>query len=109
MDPNEAAKRALIAYRQLSEIAKETLHFASGDAYVETYNRVLENLKQCFTLDKAFLESIGHLKPLARGANDLPYQMSCDSKILLATTHSFIEMYLSPEEKKKAIGFHTQG
>jgi hypothetical protein len=33
--------------------------------------------------------------------------MESDGRVLLATAHSFIEMYLSPEDKKKAIGFHA--
>jgi hypothetical protein len=34
-------------------------------------------------------------------------RMDAYGAILLATAHDFIELYLSPEEKKKAFGFDT--
>jgi hypothetical protein len=108
IDPNEAARRALIAYRQLNEIVKEEIGLASAKAHLTSYNRILETLNECFAFDKAFVDSINHLKPLgSQKPMETSYQMESDGKVLLATAHSFIEMYLSPEEKKKVIGFHT--
>ncbi len=111
MDPHEAAKRALIAYRQLSEIVKDHIGVADAKAHMASYDRILETLNQCFAFDKAFLDSISHLKPLSRSSDAMQasFQMESDGKVLLATAHSFIEMYLSPEDKKKAIGFHAYG
>lgn len=106
-DPNETAKRVLIAYQQLSEITKEHLHYGNAPAYLGSYNRILDTLKECFSIDSGFTHAIEHLVHLRNGDNDkLPNQMECDAKILRATAHSFIELYLSPEEKKKTIGFH---
>jgi hypothetical protein len=106
-DANEAAKRVLIAYQQLGEVVKEHLHFGNAPAYLASYNRILDTLKECFSLDPDFQSAIQHLAHLRNGDNDkLPNQMECDAKILRATAHSFIELYLSPEEKKKTIGFH---
>ena len=106
LDPNEAAKRVLIAYRQLNELVKEHIGFASAAANIESYNRILASLNECFSIDKAFASSVSHLRPLRDETNNLPFQMESDGKILLSTAHSFIELYLSPEEKKKTIGFH---
>lgn len=108
-DPNEAAKRALIAYRQLSAIVKEPVGVDSATAYAESYNRILESLKQCFSIDKSYSDAVNHLEPLekAHGAVILSYQLDAYGAVLLATAHAFIELYLSPEEKKKALGFHT--
>jgi hypothetical protein len=106
LDPNEAAKRVLIAYRQLSEILKEPIGLLSALAHLESYNRILNTLHECFSVDKAFQNSVSHLKPLA---SDVEYRnLESDGRVLLATAHTFIELYLSPEEKKKAIGFHPE-
>jgi hypothetical protein len=109
LDLNEAAKRAFIAYRQLDAIVKEPVGVDSATSYAESYNRILETLNQCFAIDKSFSDAVSHLKPLekAHGAVILSYQLDAYGAILLATAHDFIEMYLSPEEKKKAFGFNT--
>lgn len=109
VDTNETAKKVLIAYRQLEAIVKDGVGVASAKAQAESYDRILETLKQCFSLDKAFSDSISHLKPLstlARGdAMHAAYQMESDGGVLLAAAHSFIELYLSPDDKKKVLGF----
>src|SRR5215468_9760735 len=98
LDTNEAAKKALIAYRQLEPIVEDGVGVASAKAQAESYDRILETLKQCFSLDKAFSDSVGHLKPLAvtvRGdAMQGAHQIEGDGRVLLATAHSFIELYL---------------
>jgi hypothetical protein len=107
-NPQELAKKALIAYRQLHEIVKETLGHETAKAHLDSYNRIVETLNECFAIDPAFADAIKHIhafgEPLAPGVR-LVFKMEADGKILLATAHSFIEMYLSPEDKKKAIGF----
>lgn len=105
MDANAAAKRVLIAYTQLNEIVKERLTLLSAPAYAKSYDRILHSLKECFSIDPDFEAAIRHLAPA--GEEPLPSQLESDAKILRATAHSFIELYLSPEEKKKTIGFHT--
>jgi hypothetical protein len=109
LDPNDAAKRVLIAYRQLSEIVKEEIGVASAKAHIESYDRILATLNECFSVDKAFSDSISHIKPLGQSFDAMraSYQMESDGKVLLAAAHSFIEMHLSPENRNKAIGFHT--
>jgi hypothetical protein len=110
LDPNEAAKRAFIAYQQLNEIVKNDIGVSSAKAHLDSYNRILEVLTQCFSIDPAFKDAISHLHALTHrgivGAMDAGYQMESDGRVLLATARSFIELYLSPEEKKKTIGFH---
>jgi hypothetical protein len=109
LDPQQAAKKVLIAYRQLEAMLKHHVGVASAKALAESYDRVLETLRQCFSFDEAFSDSISHLKSLSTLARvepmDAAYQIEADGKVLLATAHSFIELYLSPEEKRKAIGF----
>jgi hypothetical protein len=109
LDTSEAAKKVLIAYRQLEAMVRDGVGVASAKAQVESYDRILETLKQCFSLDKAFADSISHLNSLstlARGDAMLAaHQMEADGGVLLATAHSFIELYLSPEDKKKVLGF----
>jgi hypothetical protein len=108
MDPNEAAKRALIAYRQLSEIVKDPIGYGSAKAHLQSYNRILDSLNECFSsIDKSFADSVKHLHTLSDFGGTLPDQMESDGKILLATARGFIEFYLSAEEKKKAFGFHS--
>jgi hypothetical protein len=109
LDPNEAARRALIAYRQLGAIVKEPVGVESASASAESYNQILETLNQCFAIDKSFSDAVIHLKPLekAHGAVILSYQLDAYGAILLATAHDFIETYLPPEEKKQAFGSDT--
>ncbi len=109
LDLNGAAKRALIAYRQLGAIVKEPVGVHSATSCAESYNRILDTLNQCFAIDKPFSDAVSHLEPLekAHGAVILSYQFDAYGAIPLGAAHDFIEMYLSPEEKKKAIGFDT--
>jgi len=46
LELNEAAKRALNAYRQLSEIVKEPVSVDCATAQAESDNRILESLDQ---------------------------------------------------------------
>ena len=107
MEPNDAAKRVLIGYRQLSEILKTQLGIMSAQTRLESYNRILSSLQECFALDPAFADAVHHLHPL-RESEDLRWRMESEGQVLLATAHSFIELYLSPEDKKKTIGFHSE-
>jgi len=107
LDPSELAKKALIAYRQLSEIVKDHIGVTSAIVHSESYNQILDTLNHCFAIDKTFEDSVKHLHHLQEGTPHLSYKMESDGKVLLATAHSFIEMYMSPEEKKKTFGFHT--
>ncbi len=88
---------------------KEPVGVASAIAHVDTYNRILDTLNQCFSIDKSFSDAVSHLKHLQKGAGgiNLATQLDADGPILLATAHAFIELHLSAEDKKKAIGFHT--
>jgi hypothetical protein len=106
IDPNDAAKRVLIAYRQLTSILKESIVHASAKAHLLSYNKILDTMKECFSIDSAFAESVQHLKPLGTDLGGLAHQMESDGKCLIATAHAFIEFYLSAEDKKNAIGFH---
>jgi hypothetical protein len=112
LEPQQAAKKVLIAYRQLEAMLKDHIGVASVKAQAESYDRILETFRQCFSFDKAFSDSISHLRSLGTSARvepmDAAFQIEADGKLLLATAHSFIELYLSPEEKKKAIGFAPQ-
>src|ERR1700691_2000790 len=104
-DPTEVAKRVLIDYRQLEAMLKDHIGIMTAKVNLGNYNRILKSLMDCFVIDESFRESIKHLRSLNNDTDDLSFQMESDGKILLATAHSFIEMYLSPEDKKKAIGF----
>src|SRR5215470_7179974 len=91
LDPNEAARRVFIAYRQLSEIMKE-VNYATAAASLTSYNRILDTLNECFQIDSAFKHAVGHLRYLGQGdENKLPFQMKSDGRVLLATAQSFIE------------------
>jgi len=107
MEPNDAAKRVLIGYRQLNEILKENIGISRAQARLESYNQILGTLQKCFALDPAFADAVHHLHPL-RESEDLRWRMESEGQVLLATAHSFIELYLSPEDKKKTIGFHSE-
>jgi hypothetical protein len=109
LEPNDVAKRVLIDYRQLSAIVKEDIGILTAATSCDSYNRILASLKRCFEIDESFGEAIAHFRSLNKDSTDnLSYQMVSDGRVLLATAHSFIEMYLSPEDKKKAIGFSAQ-
>src|ERR1700675_3508646 len=106
VEQNEAGKRALIAYRQLEAILKEGVGVRDSQIIADTYDKVLETLKHCFSIDPAFEEAVKHLRrPDRADSMSLAYKLESDGKILLATAHAFIELYLSTEDKKKAIGF----
>jgi hypothetical protein len=106
VEPSEAAKRALISYRQLEAILKDGVGVRDSQAVVDTYDKVLETLKHCFSIDPAFEEAVKHVrKPDRADSMSLAYRLESDGKILLATAHAFIELYLSTEDKQKAIGF----
>jgi hypothetical protein len=107
LDPQEAAKHVFIAYRQLDAIVKNDIGFVTAKTQLQTYNHILETLKQCFAIDKAFADAVKHFQPCRAGDENLAFQMESDGRTLLATAHSFIELYLSPEDKGKAIGFHA--
>jgi|SRR6266478_3316442 len=108
LDPQEAAKHVFIAYRQLEAIVKDDIGFVTAKTQLQTYNHILETLKQCFTVDKAFSDAVKHFQSCRASDENLPFQMESDGRTLLATAHSFIELYLSPEDKRKAIGFHAE-
>ena len=108
LDSNDAAKRVLICYRQLTELLKDLkdITMVEAEARLKSYNHILETLKECFALDSTFTDSVKHLQPISSGgAPNL--KLGADGVVLLATAHSFIELYLSPEYKSKAIGFHS--
>ncbi len=107
MEPNEAAKRALIAYRQLNEMVKDNIGVASAKAHVTSYNKILDTLNQCFEVDPSFSDAVRHLSHLQPGMHDLSFQMESDGRTLLATAHAFLELYLSADDRKKAIGFQA--
>lgn len=112
INPQETAEAAkvLIAYRQLSEMLKDGgVRASTVGTNIESYNRFLETLTQCFGVDQASHDAVRHLKELGGSAEPpiaLANQMASDGKVLLATAHSFVEIYLSPEDKKKVFGFH---
>ncbi|SRR6266849_7391414 len=105
-DQQETAKQVFIAYRQLESIVKNDVVYVDAKTQLQTYNHILETLKACFELDKAFSDAVKHLQPLRESSENLPYEMESNGRILLATAHSFIEFYLS-DDKRKAIGFHA--
>lgn len=110
LDPNEAGKRVFIAYRQLHEIVKDGVGVSAAKANLISYNKILETLNQCFAIDVAFKDAVNHLHPVgydAAHALEIAHKIQADGKVLLATAHSFIEMYLSADDKKKAFGFHS--
>jgi len=106
--PNEAAKRVLINYRQLGAMLKDPIGVLTAKTSVDSYNRILDSLRECFVIDGAFSDAVSHLQRLHTHMEHLSYQMESDGKVLLATAHSFIELYLSPADKQKAIGFLPQ-
>ena len=104
-----SGQRVLVAYRQLSEIRKGK-GVSSARAHMISYNRILNTLNECFSIDRVFADAVSHLRALEHsegGGFQLSCQLEADGAVLLATAHSFIELYLSPEDKKKAIGFHA--
>jgi hypothetical protein len=106
MEPNEAAKRAFVAYRQLDAVLEGRPGYSSIYAAADTYDRVLKTLQECFSIDSSFADAVKHIKqPDRADKSHLIPQLRTDGEVLRATAHAFIELYLSPEEKKKAIGF----
>jgi len=105
LTPHDAARKALIAYRQLQQMVKDRIGGKAAAAYIKSYNRILKTLTECFAVDDAFKEAVSHLRPLDDSTDHLSYQMECDARMLLAAAHGFIELYLSAEDKAKAIGF----
>ncbi len=76
LDPNELAKKALIAYRQLQEIVKADIGMESARAHRDSYNRILETLNKCFAIDPAFAEAIRHIHPFEQPLAWLIHQTS---------------------------------
>lgn len=116
MSPAEAAKIVFICFRQLEELlrqlASDGRDYASVchtvSASVPTYNAILSSLKECFAIDREFAQRIDHLQPLSSENEwETIRKMSVEGAVLRGSAHAFIELYLSPEERKKAIGFHA--
>lgn len=119
MEPAEAAVNVFVCYRQLEELLKYLAPTSYGKpasevsrvvrTSVPTHNAILKSLKECLAVNDAFAERITHLQPLDPEANnwDLLERLKSDGAVLRGTAHAFIELYLSPEEKKKAIGFQS--
>jgi hypothetical protein len=73
MEPSDAAKRVLIAYRQLEAILQPGVVGASSvTAAADSYDKILETLKQCFSVDPLFEDAVKHLHSPSRGAGKLP-------------------------------------
>ena len=106
MEQPQAAKTVFICYRQLEELLS-SLSVGAVVYQRETYNRILDSLNGCFKVDPDFLASIDHLRPVTMAGPQAIQQMRADGVILKAAAHAFIELYLSSEDKKKAIGFNS--
>jgi hypothetical protein len=117
MEQANAAKTVFICFRQLEELLKTVAPYQKeryGDqvhtakACAPTYNSILSNLKECFGVEPAFARLIEHLRPIQDGDFGVIEKISSEGAVLRGTAHALIEMYLSPEEKKKAIGFQPK-
>jgi hypothetical protein len=67
LDPQQVAKRVLIAYKQLNEIIKDSINPLEANAHIESYNRILDTLNECFAIDEVFKKAISHLRHLTSG------------------------------------------
>jgi hypothetical protein len=108
MHIGQMAKKVLSLHDALQDVLGSDAGKESAEARVEKYNVVLDLLKECFAKsDFAFEEAIEHLKPLDRIADSGKdsRRLKTDGRFLLTTARRFIELYLSPEDKK-AVGFH---
>ena len=118
MEPNEAAKVAFICYRQLEELIRATENLGKekhGSQWADkvlapTYNNILKTLKEAFSVDQHFTESIRQFEPLDKADNvyEIYLVIRANSQILLGSVRAFIELYMDPDEKKKTIGFSSQ-
>jgi hypothetical protein len=102
LNPSEAARKVLIAYRQLSEIVKDSIVLVSAKSHCERYDQILVTLGECFTFDDDLTQSVSLLRPLHPSTINLVYHMESDGRKLLAMARSFIESYLPPEDKRDA-------
>jgi len=117
MKKEEVPRVALISYRQLEELLKVVEGLATnqvgmawtGETVLASYHRILNQLKECFESDDKFKKAIEHLRPLDEKApgHELHHRIKADAHVLLGTLRAFIEWYLTPEEKKKIIGFSS--
>jgi len=105
LEPKEAAKQASIAYRQLGRIMQDEISAGRARVHLARYNGILDTLHACFSIDPTLSGTINHLEPLRESTPDLGSQMESDGRVLLDAARHFIELYLSPEDKQKSIGF----
>jgi len=114
MDPTEAGKTAFICYRQLEELLAVLGQSSvpgmgySLDACARAYNQVLSGLAECFSLDSAFARRIGSLQPVSETevTTETWQTLRTDGPFLRGTARAFVELYLSADDKKKAVGFN---
>jgi len=102
------AKQVLFGYRDVQKLLEENVDRKSAAALVNRYNQDLEFIREWFDKgDQSFLEPIVHLETLSVKTNgwwetwSLSRRIKSDGRLLLATTHAFLEMHLQPEDKKE--------
>jgi len=123
------AKKAYIALntvRGLKEAIPEKPPIRVGEQIAGQMNALLDEVREIFSIDKIFKESIAHIHNLLYkyepggvsdgdgvvamwGESDNGIQIVSQAKILLAELkaklESFVSLYMSEKEKEK-IGFH---
>ena len=100
------AKQVLYGYRDMQKLLEENVNRKSVAALVHRYNQDLEFIREWFNKgDQSYLEPIAHLQPLSVKTNGwwetwlLSRRIRADGRLLLATTHDFLEEHLQPEDK----------
>lgn len=105
----DMAKKAYICRRQLDELRKtlqNTERFSAPWSLIDSYNKLLTEVKEILSIDPAFSSLIGYLKEdNGQGISvQISHRILLHVNILIGALGSFIQLYLSPEDKKK-IGF----
>lgn len=123
------AKKAYIAFNtvgSLKEVIPEKPPIRTGEQIASQVNALLDEVRQIFTIDEVFEESIAHMHNLQYkyepsgvsdgdgvgamwGESDNGVQIASQAKVLLAELEaklkSFVSLYM-PQEEKQKIGFH---
>ena len=119
MNLSEAGRAAFVCYRQLDELVRVVDGYGAKFAEVfatavsiDSYNRILARVKECVSADPVFAKAIEHLQEVPKdfkslGGDRIWGMLKADASVLRATLHTFIELYLTAEEKKKVIGFQA--
>lgn len=112
------AKKVYICYMQLRDMLiqlekrldiglkqKSGHYWGASASYAKGFNSILKIVKECFVMDKDFLESTNDIEEVEECLSPSVFEniLSRGSK-LRGTLESFISIYMAPKEKER-IGF----